>query len=287
MFLAIVATSLVLSVAASTGPLFTTAAGSAALAAHVQPVSRWDAGLTVEGGPLNRLVHLRTVERALDTAGTRYFHDPVLTLVGSKVTASGVATPDVGIEVRVAFRSGFPAQFGEGSSGADPGVWITEAVATELGASPGGSLDLREDGRSARVLVAGVYRDPKWREDFWRPLSDVSTGPPLFLADQAVVMGLERRLGSGAHYVWRFPLPNHAITLRHARRLAGQFEDVETTISAPPIRLASALSGVDESTALLTGLVEQATDMVAGIGTQVDGLARCKRSRAGELGPCT
>jgi putative ABC transport system permease protein len=60
----------------------------------------------------------------------------------------------------------------EGSD--DPGVWITDAMASATGTGPGDRLELGVNGRRGSVPIAGVYRSlfTESRLAYWRPWQD-------------------------------------------------------------------------------------------------------------------
>ena len=165
-FGAIAAAALLVALAAASAPLFTTAAGSAALSSKLDEINVFGAGLEVrrEDGPAAAAT---PGDRALRTTVSQlpFLDDPVVTIVTAPITAQRAGSPaPQPVSVRLMARTGALGHVRRLAGRDGEGVWIADSVAEALDLGPGDALVLAAeqepdgDARTAEVPVDGVYR---------------------------------------------------------------------------------------------------------------------------------
>jgi putative ABC transport system permease protein len=248
-FGAIAAASLLVALAAASAPLFTTAAGSAALSSKLDEITRFGAGLEVRRD--DGLITAATPgDRALRTTASQlpYLDDPVVTVMTAPLVAGRAGSPaPEPVNVRLMARTGALEHVTRLAGHDGEGVWIADTVAEVLGIGPGDTLTLATEQSpggevsTAEVPVDGVYRalaaEPQtayWINlvaDIYPEDPDAPIPASFVLGSPEQVVALQRALGGGpVGQRWEYPLERRGLTLEEARALDGRFEALEASL---------------------------------------------------------
>lgn len=252
----------VLVAAVASGPLFLSSAQNAALEKQLAAVSRWNGGLTVVATgrvsgrmPYDSPYGVATAEDLFErrdallrdaASQLRGLSPAVITVIGSAGQASPPGhLPLTGV-LRLLYRDGALGQIERLAGPVGNGVWIPDRTARELHLRPGHTFVLTLSSGTARVRVAGVYRDllEEPLTEFWSPLSTLIEPygvnrvlpPALVLADRSTFSKLEGLLHDDASFRWEFPLRSRRMTIENARVLAAGLQRLQVSIagSVPP-----------------------------------------------------
>ena len=244
-FGAIAVGAVLVGLAAASSPLFTAAAGSAALRTKLEEITSYAAGVEVRRGdyltnrPLPGDRGFRSTIAAMPFVG-----DALVTTVTDPLTAQRAGTPAAeSTSVRLMSRTG-ALQHVDRVAGRDgDGLWIADSVARTLGIGPGDSLVLTQAGlddtpRTVEVPVDGVYRALEgeaqsgywvnFTADIYKSDPDAPPPPSFAFGDPEQVLALERALGGGpVGSRWEFPLEPSGISLDEAKALERRFTTLE------------------------------------------------------------
>jgi len=245
-FGAIAAASLLVALAAASAPLFTTAAGSAALRSKLNEITLFGAGLEVRRD--ERVTATAAPgDRSLRTTLSQFpfLDEPVVTIVTAPVTAQRAGSPaPESVSVRLMARTGALGHVRKLAGRDGEGVWIADSVAEALGIGPGDALVLATefepggDARTVEVAVDGVYRalEGEAQTAYWTNFvadiypedPDLPVPPSFVLASPEQVFDLRRALGDDPiGYRWEYPLEQRDMTLNEAKALDQRFETLE------------------------------------------------------------
>ena len=250
-FGAIAAASLLVALAAASAPLFTTAAGSAALSSKLDEINVFGAGLEVRRDD-GLAAAVTPGDRALRTTVSQlpFLDDPVVTTMTVPVTARRAGSPaPEPVSVRLMARTGALGHVRRLAGRDGEGVWIADSVAEVLDLGPGDVLVLEAEqepggeARTAEVPVDGVYRAlaDEAQTAYWTNLvgdiypedPDAPTPPSFVLASPEQVVALRRALGGDPiAYRWEYPLERRDLTLDEARALDRRFEALEAGLAS-------------------------------------------------------
>lgn len=251
--LAVLASSFLVALAASSAPLLRAGAESEALKGKLDLMTPLGAGLTVETVDLPsgaRADRARRDAARRFGAGLPYVQGSILTTssyaqVGGQTLAA--ASP---VYVVPMARTGATAHVHRLSGGGDD-AWVPGSVARQAKVGPGGTLPLvtgrrAGDGvivpRATTVEVGAVYRaleadpgNPYW-VDFTariRPINaDSATPAPFVLVRQDELYRLSRAIGVNAfRNTYEFPVAPGTMTPDRARRVAAQFADARRSLT--------------------------------------------------------
>ena len=252
----------VLVAAVASGPLFLSSAQNAALEKQLAPVSKWNGGLTVAAtgrvsGPLpyGSPYGVATAEdlfeqrdRLLREAASQLggLSPGVITIIGSagQATLPGQFLPSA--PIRLLYRDDALRRVEPVTGPVGSGVWIPDRTASDLHIRPGQTFVLTLASGTARIRVAGVYRDLSEAPlaDFWSPLYTYIEPygvnrvlpPAVVLADRSSFSKLEGRLQDDASFRWEFPLRSRRMTIERAQVLAAGLQQLQVKIagSVPP-----------------------------------------------------
>ena len=287
---AVAAAGLLVSLAASSGPLVTTAAASSALKDELSDLTPFATGVQITGlsrmngrlAPTLRAANTR--ERAVRALGSRLGLDqPVFTAETARpltVTTSGgdvplnlLARTDVLDHVQILRRT------------SGPGVWVSDATARIAHLAPGGILRLRfsEHGvgdKSIALRVKGVYRavdattpGPYWVH-FQREIVPPGVDPPppvrYVLADRDELYSIVQKLSThrtvkARGQVFRFAdgppvtvmaelaVDPHGLTIARARSLTRSFSRLRQELRASALGRTLACTGPSPITFIQPG----------------------------------
>jgi putative ABC transport system permease protein len=244
-FGAIAVGAMLVGLAAASSPLFTAAAGSAALRTKLEEITSYAAGAEIRRGdyltkrPLPDDSGFRSAVAAMPFVG-----DAVVTTVTDPLTAqrAGTAAADPA-SVRLMSRTGVLEHVDKVAGRDGDGLWIADSVARTLGIGPGDSLVLTQEGfdetpRTVEVPVDGVYRALEgeaqtgywvnFTADIYKKNPDDPPPPSFAFGDPEQVLALERALGGGpVESRWEFPLQSSGISLDEAKALDRRFTALE------------------------------------------------------------
>jgi putative ABC transport system permease protein len=254
-FGAVLAGSLLVALAAAAAPLFTTAAGSAALETKLGEISRFGAGVELRQNeqfvPDERAEHLPlpTVEERDEAlraafADVPFVDEPVHTALTAPLLATSPESSEP-IAVTLMARTGALEQVERVSGTHGAGLWLADTVATGLRVTAGDTIELRSErggGEPQTVRVVGTYRALEsvpqtgyWRNftaEIYPPDTDSPAPPPFAFVDDAQLATLYEGLGGeDIQYRWEFPLANDDITLAEAKALDRQFSAIESRLA--------------------------------------------------------
>jgi len=293
---------LILGITSAASPLFLSSVGNAALHNDVAAQCQWVVGLQVrtpgpfsqrEFGSPSGVLEARTTALREATGDVPLLGSPIVTLVGSQLTAQGPAR-EVTRSIRLLARDGSLANVQVILSTGGPGVWLSDSIASALQARPGqqifvtGSMDAR-----VPVRVAGIYRDlAEVRElpSYWcsqyslivQQNPNVSL-PGLALVDRTTFLDLGGKLGEIAdRATWEIPVRTEDITLSEARttgdelsRLKARLYDSEDSIGSlfgihffPP-SVFTDLPEITERTGARVSAVKGSVDTISLAGSAV------------------
>ena len=312
--LAVLAAGLILGAAAAATPLFLSSAANAALTRQIAERCPPTVGLQVRsngalGGAITadeaqrapalggatawpagrELLELR--EQAVRKAGSLMpnLGPPVLAMSGPQVQLTG--GPDRRIGGRLLYRDGFEGQIRKlDAAPGVGGVWLPSEAAAQLGARPGDRITVSLTGRSARVRVAGTYRElhrspptPYWcslAERIYPPGFAEDPPPPLVLADRATFTAISRRLQeTRLEFSWDLELAD-GVTLARAKDTVAGYEAARRAVAAdgggliPPEQAAAFNSpGVVVTATQLPFLVQRSEAIVAAVSGAIGPVA--------------
>jgi putative ABC transport system permease protein len=245
-FAAIAAASLLVALAAASAPLFTTAAGSAALSSKLDEITQFGAGLEVRRVD-GLTAGVTPGDRALRTTVSQlpFLDDPVVTIVTAPVTAQRAGSPaPQAVSVRLMARTGSLEHVTRLAGQDGEGVWIADSVAQALGIGPGDTLvlsgeqDSDSEAPTAEVPVDGVYHALAAEAEtaYWINLvADIYPDDPdapvpasFVLGSPEQVVALQRALGGDpVEQRWEYPLERRGLTLEEAKALDRRFDALE------------------------------------------------------------
>ncbi len=285
--MSVLVASVVLALATAAGPVFVSAAGSAALHLQVRETSRWSAGLTVVaygqlGGKVSGeaqatlfardLFRLRQQSMARHVQGLPGLDPGLLTIIGSKATVStgaGRSAP-----VQLMSRTGFEQHVRVAQRGTRAGVWLSDTTAQQLKVEPGDAVTVRVRDRVAEAPVAVVYHDlaKERTTDYWQTVTEVIHGtpaakeppPPLLLAPVGPFFDIGAKLGELDQFTWQYPLTGAELGLGDARSLEGGINELGAELEDPSSEIGQLMVG-GTHTSLLPDLVAQADLTAAGL----------------------
>jgi putative ABC transport system permease protein len=310
LLLAVATASVILAVASASSPLFLSSAGNGALRnAIAQDVSLcpWTLGLQVttfgsltphqavegpfpsgEGG----VEEFQARDAALrhSASSVPRLGPPVITIVGSTVSAARVGAPGTIEPVRLMARDGGLAHVTVLERTSGQGVWITDTTSRVLKLHAGGSIVLSEGKRTAQVPVVGVYRDMERipPTSYWCTMSPLIyppnafsnfNPPPLLLADRSVLVPLGEQLGdTGTQFTWEFLLEYQNLSLAEARSASGGIQGIQNQVQVNDFANGPPLFGFNTFTnSELVGLVQQSNGVVDSIRGSVDAVSLAGR----------
>jgi putative ABC transport system permease protein len=286
---AVAAAAAVLVVAAASGPLFVSAAGSAALQERIEDASRFSAGLRVvhstalhdEGEPGAVAGEFSALSHALDdsVAPLPHLAPGIASIVGDE---ADLVAGRREAEARLLHRGGALEHVLTASGGgAAGGVWLAETTARSLGVGTGDSVTVATSAGRATAEIAGVYQDLSKGalDDFWRPLSNfiVSYDPlapapaPPMLAGRDLALELGEKTRMSGQFRWEYPLSQRPITMQGARALAVELLVLESALGEGT----SALGGFSQDfyETLLPSVVASAEALAGAVSASVTTLA--------------
>jgi hypothetical protein len=312
--LAVLSAGLILGAAAAATPLFLSSAANAALTRQIAERCPPTVGLQVRsngalGGAITadeaqrapalggatawpagrELLEVR--EQAVRRAGALMpnLGPPVLAMSGPQVQLTG--GPDRRIGGRLLYRDGFEGQIRKlDAAPGVGGVWLPSEAAAQLGARPGDRITVSLTGRSARVRVAGTYRElhrspptPYWcslAERIYPPGFAEDPPPPLLLADRATFTAISRRLQeTRVEFSWDLELAD-GVTLARAKDTVAGYEAARRAVAAdgggliPPEQAAAFNSpGVVVTATQLPFLVQRSEAIVAAVSGAIGPVA--------------
>jgi putative ABC transport system permease protein len=249
---ALVAAAALLTLAAAAGPLFVSAAASAAVGDELRRLTPFGAGayIRVTGPVAPEQVEAlgdptfaeRTAALEEATADFPGRGGLVATILGPEFDVSG-ALGGADLEVRLLARTGALEHVQRLDGGDGPGLWVADTVAEQLGLRPGDRVRLGPDARGGTVAVpvAGLYRSlaNQPRTPFWRSLeNEIHPAPPAYatqptfaIGDVETVTETATRLGlQRADFRWEIPLESRSLSLAEAERLAGDLERLNAAL---------------------------------------------------------
>ena len=257
---AVVSTSLLAALAASSAPLGRAGIESEALKSKIHALTPLGAGLTIErdgtfagGGPQE----LARADRARRAAAVRLgrtlpsTNSPVLTTSTFGRVGGTSLLGSLPLFVVPMARDGATAHV-QRIAALQPGAWVSAAIARLPGLHAGGTLILIRAGyesgdkRSLSIPVGAVYRqlDADLGNPYWvnfaariRPRNpDVGVLPTFVLASPATVYRAAHAVGDGAlSNVYEFPVDTRAMTPAAAKRVAKAFDGVRHSLSGSTV----------------------------------------------------
>jgi len=301
-FLALAGATMVLGLTASSGHLFLSSAGTAALDQAVQGTSQAASGLSLGlSGPLapDRVRYRERLVREA-TAGFVGLGAMRTSLIDKSTVEVGPGPGPgrfgQGPFVQLATRTGFERHLDVLEKGTGKGWWVPQTVARRLHVHPGQMVHLdvgqiiigrgfQPLGPAFELPVAGVYRDLSRipPSPFWAPVSEfinpspqalAERPPPFLLADEDEFLRVESAFVWSGEIRIEVPVDTQRATLPTAKALAGRLERLEGQVQDPTTGLGAAfLSG----TTVLPSLVEEAERTVQGLAGPVDSVALAGR----------
>jgi hypothetical protein len=292
---AVVCTSLLAALAASSAPLGRAGLESEALKSKIQALTPLGAGLTIErGGTFARggQQELARADRARHAAALRLGR--TLPSTGAPVLTTSTVARVGGTSLLGSFplfvvpmaRDGATAHV-QPIAGPRPGAWVSSAIARLPGLHPGGTLILIRPGyesgdkRSLSIPVGAVYRqlDADLGNPYWvnfaariRPRNpDAGVLPTFVLVDPATVYRAAHAVGDGAlSNVYEFPVDTRAMTPAAAKRVARAFDGVRRSLSrstalSRELGCSPTLGGRCQVTSSLTAAVALAKESAASL----------------------
>src|SRR5262245_10367449 len=250
LFLAIAAGAVLVGLAAASSPLFTAAAGSAALRSKLEEMSLYAAGLEVRRSDYLTQRPLPDDRGFRSTVATTPFvGDAVVTTVTDPLTAQRAGTPaPEAVGVRLMSRTGVLDHVTRVAGREGDGLWIADSVARALGIGPGDTLVLMQTGtentpRTVEAPVAGVYRAlanvaetgywVNFTADIYPSDPDAPVPPSFAFGDPEQVLALQRALGGGpVESRWEFPLEQDGLSLDEAKALDRRFTGLEDQLQS-------------------------------------------------------
>jgi putative ABC transport system permease protein len=301
-FLAVFGAALVLGLTASSGHLFLSSAGTAALDQAVAGTSQAASGLSLGlTGPIapDRVRYREQLLREA-TAG-------LAGLGGTRTSLIDQSTVELGPSPRpghfgqgpfavLATRTGFERHLHVVGKGGGSGWWVPLTVARKLHVHAGQTLHMDVGmvvigrgfsplGPAFDLRVAGVYRDLHTLPPtaFWNPVSEyiypspqaLGEIPPSFLlADEDEFLKVESAFVGSGPMRFEVPVDTGRVTLPTARALAGKLQRLEGQVQDPTSALGAAFAA---GTTVLPSLVDEADRTVAGLSAPVDSVALAGR----------
>jgi putative ABC transport system permease protein len=250
---AVAAGSFLLALAATSTPLFISAASSAALNDELEDTTRYGAGASVAQNGFAYHPELRGLEPPLmanaevlrsELSNEPLLAAPVFTLTGAAVTPTRGAESAT-VDVLPLARTGALDHIEKVAGESGNGFWIADTIAEAIGIRPGDEITLDYDQRhTAEVRIAGTYRPlytvprtPYWRSldgDIYPRSPAARIPPPTFLIGGADdVAALARELGQAMSARAEWPLSTTDPTLEEAEGLARRFARFSHDISDP------------------------------------------------------
>ncbi len=301
-FLAVFGAALVLGLTASSGHLFLSSAGTAALDQSVAGTSEAASGLSLGlTGPLapDRVRYRERLIRDA-TRGLAGLGSMRTSLIDQSTVELGPSPSGghfgQGPFVVLATRTGFQGHLDVVGKGGGPGWWVPLNAARRLHVHAGQTLHFdvgtvvigrgfQPAGPSFDVRVAGVYRDLHTLPPtpFWDPISEyiypspqaLGEVPPSFLlGDEDEFLKVESAFVGSGPLRFEVPVDTRHVTLVTARALAGKLERLEGQVQDSTSVLGAAFSA---GTTVLPSLVDEADRTVAGLSAPVDSVALAGR----------
>lgn len=298
LLVAVVAATLILSIASASSPLFVSSAGNATLrnglsgqvcpyttALQVSSFGPLSVPRSTQGAPATGdLYARRDVLMRRATSSFPELAPAVHTIVGPAVAVLGAHG---GGQARLMARDGQLAHVEVLSRGASngQGIWLADTTAKRLDARPGSRVTLRTtDGLSTVLPVAGVFRDPARRppEVFWCSMTDfifqsnafgTFVPPPLALVTPATMGSLGARLHLlDVQATWEYPLRGR-VTLPEAQSLGAAVGALGDKLRTQDPSSPYTIFGFPEVQTELTSVAEQATATVATVRGPVGTIA--------------
>jgi putative ABC transport system permease protein len=228
---AVVGAALIVAVATAAGPLFLSAAGTAALGQNLTQAAQRAPALQVVGyGPVSR-AFLDPPDRALTSAvsGIPEVAPPLLSVV-TNVSVSGAGGRANPQAVQLVARTGFLSHVHASGAPTASGVWLSAKTAHDLGIEAGQNVRFQSGADSAEAPVAGTYQDLSTGplDPYWRPLRDALQGSkgsaplPTVLTDVDTIAALGEQLHGTGRAEWDFGLRITRMTLPQAQSVAGR-----------------------------------------------------------------
>lgn len=265
--IAVIGSAALIAVAAASAPLFVSSGGSAALNQRIGVTSSGFAGLkfasTTPISP-DRLAFRQDL--VTEAARGLPLGPPEVTLIGSQAILSG-PNPNRTRTVRMVTKEGFRDWITpiSGSPSA-PGFWISQRDATAAGVKAGQRATVQVGTLTARIRVAGIYRDiiEDTIPPFWSPVLSLLVPldplePPLptfVLGDTAAFADLEARLLDRGTIEFDLPF-NSGLTLAQARAAAEQAKVLQAKPFDPVSPLAATFDTIDSGLPSLVTLADQ------------------------------
>jgi putative ABC transport system permease protein len=285
---AVLVASIILAVAAASGRLFLSSAGSAAVDERLSTLLPEQAGYRIASyGDLALPVFRQRSEALLARMGAvPQLGSPVVTVIGPVATVrragGGPGNPIEGQpqfnfanrpagSARLATRTGYLDHIRVLRDVEEPGVWIANTTARSQRIDPGDRIIVEAIGGRTVVRVKGIYRsfaisdtpqgrrqqagaplDPYWAaiQDYVRATGFGPPPPPLMLADREVAVRVGHGLARTGFYQWEFPLVDRDLTLPQAEHLAVRLEALQADIDDPDTPVGAALPLATEVTSL-------------------------------------
>lgn len=278
---AVVATSLLVGLAAASAPFVRAGVESESLRGQLRTMTPLAAGLelTVDGPPAGdrrRRAALLALGRGLPSSGAPVPASEAETLV-----------PDAfgGVRVNLLARTGAVANVRHLAASGGPGVWISDGTAKAVRRRPGESLPLAVFssnggiGRVTRVPIAGVYAalDGDLSNPYWqnytqeiRPLDPNDPLPPPFvLTSYPRFLAL---VAEGRYFVTdhvEFPVDPHRLTLTGAEALERRYAEIQRRFARPSTLFDCRMPGGCHASSSLSSALAVARGDVAAVAPTV------------------
>ena len=285
---AVLASFVVLVVAASVGPLFTSASAAGALDRQLVGITPAAAGLTVlQETPLEPVMlqspggepqevsptelhafRRRGLDRALEPID--HLGPPISSMV---LGASTLASPEGELAVRPTSRDGFVDHVEIVTEVEGDGLWVPDNIAEALAIEAGDEVELTVDAPTA-IRVKGIYRDLTLvpASAYWRPVDRYihpqrpqdADPPALLLGDPEDLIEIGTKTETFAVAIWEYPIVRDGLTFEEARTIRRQLSAVSGDALDTSTDVGFYLNEPEVQT-VLPIVVDTAAEVVAGI----------------------